>query len=239
MSLRPSPIASTSAASIAELLGHVGETGRLVDAHRGEVEPGGPPDDVVGAVQAEPRGELDEVVGGRVGVADDHAADRLGDHLVHRGDELDAAELAVRERLAHPVAAAPLLDRHPRPGVVPQHRLDGRRRVEGDLVHDLDRRVAEDHRAVGRHHPEPVGVRARQVEQVGDPGHAVRRAAAGQHDVRPGVEGAAHRVVHRVGDHLVGLAGALDPLQQRAVDVEGDQARPPGSPARRSLQCHQ
>ena len=53
MSLRPSPIASTSAGVDAELGGDLRETGRLGDALRREVEPGGPADDVVGAVQPE------------------------------------------------------------------------------------------------------------------------------------------------------------------------------------------
>ena len=153
-------------------------------------------DDVVGAVQPEVGGELDEVVGGGRGVADDHAADRLTDDVVDRGDDLLAGQLAVGEDLADPVAAdAPLLDRDERAGVVLQHRRDGGRRVEGLLVDDLHRRVAEDDGAVGRHHPQLVGLLARDVEQVGDAGHAVRRAAAGQHDVRAGVERAVHGVV--------------------------------------------
>ena len=41
----------------AELVGDVREPGRLGDADRRQVEPGRPADDVVGAVQAEPRGQ--------------------------------------------------------------------------------------------------------------------------------------------------------------------------------------
>ena len=62
----------------AELLGDVGQPGGLGDPDRREVEPGGPADDVVGAVQAELRGQRDEVLGGGLGVADDHPADRRG-----------------------------------------------------------------------------------------------------------------------------------------------------------------
>ena len=79
----------------AELLGDVGEAGGLGDADRGEVEPGGPADDVVGAVQAELRGQRDEVLGGGLGVADDHPADRRGDQVLDLGEDHLAGELAV------------------------------------------------------------------------------------------------------------------------------------------------
>ena len=64
---------------------------------------------------------------------------------------------------------------------------------------DLERRVAEDHRAVAGHDPEPLRAVGVQLEQVGDVGHAVRRAAAGEHDVRAGVEHAAYGVAARPG----------------------------------------
>src|SRR5262249_5340096 len=69
-----------------------------------------------------------------------------------------------------------------------------------------------------------------QLEQVGDVGHAVRRATAREHDVRAGVDGSLHGVLHRLRDLLAGGAGALDPLEDGAVDVERDEPWPPRAP---------
>jgi hypothetical protein len=174
-------------------------------------------------VQPEPGGERHEVVGGRLGIADDDAADRERDEVVHLGEPHLATELTLGERAVDPVADATLLDRDQSRRVVLQHRRDGRGRVEGLLVHHLERRVAEEHGPVARHHPDRLVAVGVQVEEVGDPGHAVGGAPAGEHDLDAGGPRPVHGGVHRWADLLVRRPDALDPFQQRAVDVERDQ----------------
>ena len=82
----------------AELLGDVLQAGGLGHTDRREVEPGRPADDVVGAVQAEIGGHVDEVLGGGVRVPDDHPAHRPAHDVVEVGLDHLAGQLAVRER---------------------------------------------------------------------------------------------------------------------------------------------
>ena len=152
------------------------------------------------------RRQCDEVVGGGVGVADDHPAHRRGDEVREVGDDHLAGQLADRELLGDPVADPALLDRDQGRRVPLQDRLDGRRRVEGLLHHHLERRVAEDDGAVAGHDPQRLGVVEVEVEEVGDRRHAVRRSAAGQHDVAAGVTRPAYGVADRGRDLLVGRA---------------------------------
>ena len=128
MSLRPSPMASTSAASTPSCSATWARPDALETPTGREVEPGRPADDVVGAVQAELRGQRDEVVGGGVGVADDHAADRCGHQVLDVGDDHLAGQLADRELLGDPVADPALLDRDQRGGVPLEDRLRPRAR---------------------------------------------------------------------------------------------------------------
>ena len=74
--------------------------------------------------------------------------------------------------------------------------------------------------------------------QVGDPGHAVRRATRGEQDVHSGLEGAVNGVVDPGLDLLICHPGTLDPLEQGAVDFERDQARGPVAGFRGSLRSH-
>ena len=136
----------------AELGGHLLQRGGLGDALGGDVEPGGPADEVVGAVQAELLGELEELLLRGVRVADDHAGDRLGDQLLDGLQHHLAGDLAVGERPVDPVADADLLDRDR--GAAARARssiatisLASKVTVERTST----RRVAEGHRAVAGH----------------------------------------------------------------------------------------
>ncbi len=82
MSLRPSPIASTSAGRRPSRSPTSASAGRLGDPLGRDVEPGGPADEVVDAVQPELLGEREELLLRGVRVADDHAGHRLGDQLL-------------------------------------------------------------------------------------------------------------------------------------------------------------
>src|SRR3954452_20238686 len=94
-----------------QLLGEVGKTGRLGAAFRRNVEPGRPADEVVGALQTDLFGELDELLLGGVRVPDDHTSDRLGDELLDALQRHLSGDLTVRKGPVDAVTDAALLDR--------------------------------------------------------------------------------------------------------------------------------
>ncbi len=211
----------------AESIGDVLEPGGLGDAHRRQVQPGCPADDVVGAVKSETGRKPHEVLDGRVRVADDHAADRAGDDLVDVGDRHRAGEFTLREVPVDAIAHAAFLDGDQRRRMLRENRGHCRTSVERLLMDDLDGRVAQHDSSVGGHDPQAVRVVGRQVERIRDRGHRVRRPAAGQDDVRARGHGSPDRVVHDRADLLMGGATTVDPLQERAVDVERDELGAP------------
>ena len=123
-----------------------------------------------------------------------------------------AGELALGEVPVDAVADAALLDRDQRVGVVlaapPRPPARRRRSPRGRP------RSAGSGTRRRRWTPRPrAGRRSSRgrSSRSAIAGHAVRRAAAGQHDVGAGVEGAVHGVVDRRGDLLVVVAGARRP----------------------------
>ena len=198
--------------------------GGLGDALGRDVEPRGPADEVVGAVQPELLGERQELLLRGVRVADDHAGDRLGDELLDGLEPHLAGDLAVGEVPVEPVADADLLDGDSGVRHLLQQHLHDLAGVERLRRAHLDGRVAESHRAVARDREHRRPSRGRPSRSQTSVMPNVERPVASTTCAPASYARLTASTTAAVMTSSTGTRGR-DVGEEGAVDVEGDQLR--------------
>ena len=229
MSLRPSPMASTSAASTPSSLGDVRQARRPWRPRpaRGRARPSSRRRSRCRAGRASAASATKSSAvasGSRMITRLTGPATRSSTSVMIISPESSP----VGERPVDAVADAALLDRDQRRRVVLEHRRD-RRRARRRSPRGRPR-AAGSGRPRRRCWPPPRAARRRRRAGRAGRRRGSCRAGSGRWPARRGRRRRAARCTasYTAGaDLLVRRAGALDPLQQRAVDVERDQPRPP------------